>query len=54
MLLLEELKLDLENYIPKIKELYDTLELDKAKKLLPRERLYPVTMSVAKALALHV
>ena len=34
MLLLEELKLDLENYIPKIKELYDTLELDKAKKTL--------------------
>ena len=32
MLLLDELKLELENYIPQIQELYEVLEIDKAKK----------------------
>ena len=31
MLLLEELKLELEGYIPQITELYEVLEIDKAK-----------------------
>ena len=48
----------LSDYTPLVHKIHGFLkagELDKAKKLLPRERRpYPVTMSVAKALALHV
>ena len=47
----------LSDYTPLVHKIHGFLkagELDKAKKLLPRERPYPVTMSVAKALALHV
>jgi len=49
----EEWIIDIQDYTSLVKKMYDLLksgEVDKAKKHLPKERVYPVTEAVAKRL----
>ncbi|MBV9868255.1 MAG: DUF4291 domain-containing protein [Abitibacteriaceae bacterium] len=53
---IDEWIVDIEDYTPLVKKLHALLkagQADKAKKLLPAERLYPVSASIARRLMIH-